>query len=63
MGVEAMGPWGDGTVGKEEIGGILAIAGYYDPKIVVNSVRSHGFVWMCRVVVYRKETILSRSWV
>ena len=58
-----MGPWGDGTVGNGEIGGIFAIAGYNYPKLVVNSVRSHGFVWMCRVVIYSKETILSRSWV
>ena len=60
-------------MGNGKKGGILAIAGYYYPKLVVNSVRGYGFVWMCRVVVYRKnitdcnsrlmETIFSRSWV
>ena len=44
---------GDGTLGNGKIWGILATAGY--PKLVVNSVRSYGLVWMCRVAVCRRK--------
>ena len=34
------------------------MAGYYYPKLVLNFVKSYGYVWMCRVVGYRKKNMI-----
>ena len=34
------------------------MAGYFYPKLVLNFGKSYGYVWMCRVVGYRKKNMI-----